>query len=206
MSTISTGTCLLFRRFCTFTKRASSGDRSTCRWELRWKSKFSSLIFRKLIFNRSRGLCGRSHFLWTVGSDSSAAWGWESKQTGSVLHGRKEDALCSQQRGYLEHLRKTGNQRPRKWKTMKLWTSKLKIRNNCLSSEHNDRFRRWSILKAKAINVLSIFFILLSTISFCLETIPHFQENNCYTGEDNNSLYQLKDYHPARFIPPLFFL
>ncbi|CBY09671.1 unnamed protein product [Oikopleura dioica] len=51
-------------------------------------------------------------------------------------------------------------------------------------------------LLAKAINVLSIFFILISTISFCLETIPHFQENNCYTGKNNNSL-QYKDYHPA---------
>lgn len=51
-------------------------------------------------------------------------------------------------------------------------------------------------LLAKAINVLSIFFILLSTISFCLETIPHFQEDNCYTGKGNHSL-QHKDYHPA---------
>ncbi|CAG5082603.1 Oidioi.mRNA.OKI2018_I69.PAR.g10165.t2.cds [Oikopleura dioica] len=54
-------------------------------------------------------------------------------------------------------------------------------------------------LLAKVINVLSIFFILLSTISFCLETIPFFQEGNCYPGVDKNGTpvrYQMKDYNP----------
>lgn len=41
---------------------------------------------------------------------------------------------------------------------------------------------------AKVINFVSIFFILLSVCSFCLETIPSFEENNCYikVTEDYN--------------------
>jgi len=40
---------------------------------------------------------------------------------------------------------------------------------------------------AKVINFVSIFFILLSTINFCLETIPTFEEDNYDTIECNNA-------------------
>ena len=137
-----------------------------------------------MIFNRNRGFCWRSNFLWPLGSDSSTAWRWVSKQAGSFLHGWKENTLCEEPRGYLEYFWKAGDQLIRKWRPIIIYFWR--------------NFERLSILSAKAINVLSIFFILISTISFCLETIPHFQENNCYTGKNNNSL-QYKDYNPARF-------
>lgn len=55
---------------------------------------------------------------------------------------------------------------------------------------------------AKGINIASIFFIILSTVSFCLETIPTFHTDNCYnkTIQTSNGLevrsYERLDYDP----------
>ena len=59
-------------------------------------------------------------------------------------------------------------------------------------------------LLAKIINFISIFFILLSTINFCLETIPAFvntQDLKCTNSSDGtDGIYTIKfdDFDPRR--------
>lgn len=60
---------------------------------------------------------------------------------------------------------------------------------------------------AKVINFISIFFILLSTINFCLETIPTFEEDNfelinCTNqdGAQGSYIHDYDDYDPRRYI------
>ena len=63
-----------------------------------------------------------------------------------------------------------------------------------------------TFFSAKAINIASIFFIILSTVSFCLETIPHFHQDNCETkeilgtnGDMVNRSYERMDHDPERY-------
>ena len=69
----------------------------------------------------------------------------------------------------------------------------------------NSRNAIWAVFEkpetsklAKIVNFVSIFFILVSTVSFCLETLPAFQSECESVSKINETLYRHQDWSPKR--------
>ena len=81
-------------------------------------------------------------------------------------------------------------------------------RSTCVASRElvwNTFEKPETSMLAKVINFVSIFFILLSTINFCLETIPEFEVDNTVVleclnedGSTGSKMVERDDFDPLR--------